>query len=97
MLGHDDLREINRKATARRRDLLQQMGLPEEELNKWCVGEAGIILEAFQMALDQDGFALAVKPEDAEPFTRTLMSTLAAAFDTGFEVGAALGLEKAGR
>lgn len=62
MPDRTDLQELGRKSTMRRKDLLRQLGLPEEEL---------------------------------KAFTIALVSALCAAFDTGFEIGAALAADNA--
>lgn len=95
MPDRTDLQELGRKSTMRRKDLLRQLGLPEEELKAWVAGEAPILLEAFQMSLQQKGLALAATEEDAPEFTIALVSALCAAFDTGFEIGAALAADNA--
>jgi len=98
MPNRSDLEELNRGATARRQDLLQRLGLPEAELIAWCAGEAPHMLGAFTESLRQKGIRLAADDgEDAQALTSSLVASICAAFDTGFEVGAALALEKVGR
>jgi hypothetical protein len=97
MPDHADLKRLARSAKGRRADLLRQLALPEEELTGWCAEEVPILLEAFSLQLRMSGLGIAADGSEAEEFTTILASCMCAAFDTGFEVGAALGVEKLGR